>query len=56
MGLVLRWGREDAPNDGEFVAHSGLLIPLDTVTPYIWPDDPAMVQACLQILPSLQKL
>jgi hypothetical protein len=43
-------------NDGEFVSHSGLLTPSETDTPYIWPDDPAMVRSCLQILPSCHSL
>jgi hypothetical protein len=67
---ISRWSCGDAPiedrrqdffdpfhrNDGEFVADSGLLIPLEPDTPYIWLDDPAMVRACLQMLPSCQLL
>lgn len=43
-------------NDREFVADTGLLIPLETDTPYIWPDDPAMVRVCLQMLLSFHSL
>jgi len=43
-------------NDGELVAHSGLLIPFEIGTPWIWLDDPAMVFSCLQILPSCHSL
>lgn len=43
-------------NDAELVAQSGLLIPLETGTPYIWLDDPAMVRSCLQMLLSCHSL
>lgn len=43
-------------NDGELVAHSGLLIPLETDTPYTWLEDRAMVRSCLQMLLSCHSL
>jgi hypothetical protein len=43
-------------NDGEIVARSGLLPPLEIGTPYIWLDDPAMVRSCLQMLLSYHSL
>ena len=43
-------------NDGKLVAHSGLLTPLETGTPYIWLEDPAMVRSCLQMLLSCHSL